>query len=463
MFIYKFMGGVVETLTGGGEEDESAYDPHAHRIIEKPTSYADTMIHLLKASIGAGILCMPDACRRMGILWSIPGIFVIGFLATYCIQLLVSCHFHYLEGKQIGAQYKICQREKRGYMAYPKSMMFALKYGPPCLRWSANCCYYFVNVVLVTWQLGVCVIYFVFVAENLKQVCDYYNLIEASVRIHMCMILIPLLIVNMIKDLKMMTPMSTISNIVTILGLILVFFYLVEDDVVVGEDKFQLKNLEDIPVFIGITLFALEAVGVILALEYNMDCPKKFIGICGLFNFGMIVIMTLYTLVGLFGYLKYGDDIKASITLNLPLHQKKAQLAKILFGIAIFLSFPLQNFVAYSITWRKMKRNLPKGQVLCFDYMWRIVLVLLPFGVAVAVPRLGPFISLFGAFCLSLLAIVFPGVMDACIWYPSNYGTCNYKLLRDILIILAGLFALFSGCYTSIIEIIQAQTTGDDI
>ncbi|XP_059059749.1 proton-coupled amino acid transporter-like protein CG1139 [Achroia grisella] len=445
MFIYKFMAGVVETLTGGGEEDVNAYDPHAHRMIEKPTSYSDTMIHLLKASIGAGILCMPDAVRRLGLINGIIAIPAIAFFATYCIQLLII------------AQYKICQREKRGYMAYPKSMLFALQSGPPCLRWSAKLTYYFVDVVLVTWQLGICVIYFVFVAENLKQVCDYYNLFEASVRIHLCLILLPLILVNLIKDLKMMTPMSTISNIVTVFGLILVFFYLVEEDVSVSDDTLKLKRLEDIPVFIGITLFALEAVGVILALEYNMDCPKKFTGICGLFNLGMIAIMTLYTLVGVFGYLKYGNDLKASITLNLPSDQKKAQVAKVLFGIAIFLSFPLQNFVAYAITWRKLKKKIPQGQVYCVDYILRVVLVLLPFAVAVAVPRLGPFISLFGAMCLSLLAIVFPGLIDVCVWYPTTYGPCKYKLLRDIIIILLGMFALISGCYTSIIEIIQAQ------
>ncbi|XP_052752676.1 proton-coupled amino acid transporter-like protein CG1139 [Galleria mellonella] len=443
MFIYKFMAGVVETFTGGAEEDTIIFDPHAHRVIEKPTSYLDTMIHLLKASIGAGILCMPDAVRRLGLINGVIAIPAIGFFATYCIQLLII------------AQYKICQREKRGYMAYPKSMLFALQSGPPCLRWSAKLVYYFVDIVLVTWQLGICVIYFVFVAENLKQVCDHYNLFEASLRLHLCLILGPLILINLIKDLKMMTPMSTVSNIVTIFGLILVFFYLVEDDVSLPDDAYELKSLVDIPVFIGITLFALEAVGVILALEYNMDCPKKFTGICGLFNLGMIVIMILYTLVGVFGYLKYGNNIKASITLNLPSDQKKAQVAKVLFGIAIFLSFPLQNFVAYAITWRKIKKKISEKRSLFVDYLLRIVLVLIPFAVAVAVPTLGPFISLFGALCLSLLAIVFPGLIDACVWYPTTYGVFKYKLFRDITIILVGMFALISGCYTSIMEIIQ--------
>lgn len=48
------------------------------------------MIHLLKGSIGAGILAMPEACRRVGIIIGVIGIVLIGGFATYCLQLMVS-------------------------------------------------------------------------------------------------------------------------------------------------------------------------------------------------------------------------------------------------------------------------------------------------------------------------------------------------------------------------------------
>lgn len=71
---------------------------------------------------------------------------------------------------QIAAQYLLCKRWRRGYIAYPKSMRLALQDGPPCLRWAAGPFYYFVDIVLVMWQLGICCIYLIFVAENIKQV-----------------------------------------------------------------------------------------------------------------------------------------------------------------------------------------------------------------------------------------------------------------------------------------------------
>ncbi|KAL4704591.1 hypothetical protein ACJJTC_017846 [Scirpophaga incertulas] len=177
----------------------------------------------------------------------------------------------------------------------------------------------------------------------------------------------------------------------------------------------------------------------------------------------MLVTVILYTVVGVFGFLKYDKAVKASVTLNLPHHEKKAQAAKITIALAIFLSFPLQNFVAYNIVWCKIRKRVkPGASAFCADYTLRIALVLLPWALGLAMPRLGPFIALFGAFCLSLLAIVFPGLMDACLWWPGEEGRgptqCvrRMRLTRDIIIIVIGLLCLGSGVYTSMIEIIES-------
>ncbi|XP_063373014.1 proton-coupled amino acid transporter-like protein CG1139 [Cydia amplana] len=398
------------------------------------------MVHMLKGSIGAGILAMPDGFRRMGLIAGVIGLILIGVFATYCIHMLIA------------AQYILCKRAKKGYMSYSRSIRTATESGPVSCRWLSRFLGKFVNAVLIVWQLGLCCVYSVFVAENVKQVCDYYGF-EYSIRLHILMGLIPLLILNMMKSLKVLSPISFISNIITIFGLILVFYYLMEDDLEVDKEMFRPKSLLDFPVFVGMTLFALEAVGVILALEYNMEEPKKFVGCFGLFNIGMAIILILYIIVGIFGYMKYGNEIEASLTLNLPRHEKKAQVAKLMLALAIGLSHPLQNFVAYILIWNSCKKKYQGPKARLLDYSLRVILVIIPVAMAVAVPELGPVISLVGALCLSLLAIVFPALIDLCLWYPDNYGLLKYKLIRDIVIMLLGFFGLVSGVYTSILEI----------
>lgn len=55
-----------------------------------------------------------------------------------------------------------------------------------------------------------------------------------------------------------------------------------------------------------------------MALENNMKTPASFGGITGVLNIGMTVITAIYVVMGFFGYVKYGDEAKGSVTLNLP-------------------------------------------------------------------------------------------------------------------------------------------------
>lgn len=54
-----------------------------------------------------------------------------------------------------------------------------------------------------------------------------------------------------------------------------------------------------------------------MPLENEMKTPKSFVGLTGVLNRAFALIVFLYIGMGLFGYLKYGDEIKDTITLNL--------------------------------------------------------------------------------------------------------------------------------------------------
>lgn len=55
-----------------------------------------------------------------------------------------------------------------------------------------------------------------------------------------------------------------------------------------------------------------------MPLENSMKSPQNFIGCKSVLNFGMFFVVLSYTLVGFFGYLKYGELTESVITLNLP-------------------------------------------------------------------------------------------------------------------------------------------------
>ena len=57
-----------------------------------------------------------------------------------------------------------------------------------------------------------------------------------------------------------------------------------------------------------------------------MRNPAAFGGWFGVIDLAMTVAMALYAAVGFYGYLKFGDDVQGSITLNLPCHQGSVSL-----------------------------------------------------------------------------------------------------------------------------------------
>ena len=56
----------------------------------------------------------------------------------------------------------------------------------------------------------------------------------------------------------------------------------------------------------------------VLQLHNKMKEKEAFLGKAGVLNLGLTIVICLYSAVGFYGYLKYGDDAKGSVTLNLP-------------------------------------------------------------------------------------------------------------------------------------------------
>lgn len=158
--------------------------------------------------------------------------------------------------------------------------------------------------------------YFLFVALNLKEVFDHF-FITLDVRIYLMLLLLPMVPLNLVKNLKYLTPVSFVASILTLVGLVITFTYILHDlphsDTVDG-----IASWSSLPLYFGTAIYAFEGIGVVLPLENNMRNPGDFVGWTGVLNTGMIIVACLYTSVGFFGYLKYGKDVKGSITLNLP-------------------------------------------------------------------------------------------------------------------------------------------------
>lgn len=62
----------------------------------------------------------------------------------------------------------------------------------------------------------------------------------------------------------------------------------------------------------------MEGIGLVMPVENEMKNPRRFLGCPGVLNTAMVIVISLFVVMGFFGYLQYGEEAKGSVTLNLP-------------------------------------------------------------------------------------------------------------------------------------------------
>lgn len=432
----------ITTPTKVSSNDD--YDPHLHRDVKNPTNNWQTFAHFLKASIGTGVLAMPSAFAHAGYVNGIVLTLIIGSLALYCLHILIS------------SMYLLCKQQRVPYVSFSEAMKLGLQQGPPFLRCLVPIATPFVDGFLAFYHFGICCVYVVFIAESVKQLVDEY-FEELDVRLHMCFLIIPLLLIFSIRNLKLLAPFSSGANLLLFVGFGIILYYVCSNLPPLSErDAFV--SYTKLPTFFGTVLFALEAVGVILAIEENMATPRAYVQPCGIMNWGMCIVLSLYVFLGFFGYWQYGNESLGSVTLNIPETEIPAQVVKIFFAITTYISYALQGYVTAHILWSKYlsKRFKDVSKHTLYELIFRTIIVLLTFCCAIAIPDLSLFLALVGSFCLSILGLIFPALLQICVQYEHGYGPYNFRLIINLLLLIFGFFGGIVGTYVSIVDIINA-------
>lgn len=85
---------------------------------------------------------------------------------------------------------------------------------------------------------------------------------DLDLKIWMVIILLPLILINYIRNLKFLAPFSTVANCITIVSFGIILYYLIKADMTF-EGKEVFHDVADFPLYFGTVLFALEAIGVV--------------------------------------------------------------------------------------------------------------------------------------------------------------------------------------------------------
>ncbi|XP_045622971.1 neutral amino acid uniporter 4 isoform X2 [Procambarus clarkii] len=425
------------------DDHNSGLTASGHHIDDahQQTTNCETLIHLIKGNIGTGILAMPDGLKNSGLYTGVGLLPLISIICIHCMHMLVQCAHELKERLGISG------------MDYADVGYHAFATGPASLRGLAPVARSVLNTFLTITQLGFCCVYVVFIAANVQQVVDC-KLPGNGIDIHgyMAILILPILGISMIRSLKVLAPFSLVSNVFLGLGIAITFRYLLQD-IPSSYDRPEFKSWKQLPLFLGTSIYAFEGIGVVLPLERKMTNPEDFRGCNGVLNTAMVLVTCSYIAVGFFGYLKYGDAVHGSITLNIPPGDNLAQLVKILMALAIYLTYSLMLYVPAEIMWPHLssKFHSTRGKLLG-EYAFRAFLVMITFILAAAIPNIGLFISLVGAVSSSTLAIIFPPIIEMVTFWPR---VTKLTIIKCFIIFTFGIVCFITGTYASVQAIIE--------
>jgi len=163
---------------------------------------------------------------------------------------------------QVKCAHTLYRRTKVSSMSYADVAEVAFANGP---QWSRK--FSLITRQSVLWLLfvtyfGTCSVYTVIIASNFEQLFTHHMGYKLDLRLFIAMLLIPLILLSYVPNLKYLAPVSMVANLLMATGLGITFYYTLCDVPKILERP-AVGTFETFPTFFCLTVFAMEAIGVV--------------------------------------------------------------------------------------------------------------------------------------------------------------------------------------------------------
>ncbi|XP_064608068.1 uncharacterized protein LOC135472479 [Liolophura sinensis] len=427
--------------------------------------------NLFISFIGAGVLGLPYAFKEAGIIEGAVIMAVVGALSVKAMLLLIDCKYRLLEKQHPSKDYKskrrkdflngsgvlsaieeylpedsvdlLPQKDREVSVEEPSKPVAPgedIGYGSLGYYAFGRTGLLIVDAAIVISQTGFVCAYLIFISENLS---DYLHGMKL---IHWLLILLPpLYLLTLLRHLSSLAISSMFAQMSIFLAFSVVFWFDFEHfhNIEIHPKKIRLKGF---PFFLAIAMYCYEGQGLILNLEASVsqEIRHKF---RRYFIITLAIVTVLYISFGMCGYMSFGVETNAIITLNLPKGESLdiAMIVKSCLCLALFFTYPVMIFPVVKIL---EGHFLPSAETrICAGNVLRLVLVLLTGCIVSMIPNFAHLMALIGATCCSLLAFVLPGAFHLKLFKGS---LSKSALALDIFFICLGIVGAILGTWDAL-------------
>lgn len=394
-----------------------------------------TSLHMVKLSIGTGVLAIPFAASQGGLLFHILGLFVMTVWNIYSVHCLAESRM-YVEGQKASFQDSAdnIHRHKEPKNTNTFGMITWYALGSKGLH--------ALDFILTLLMFGIMIAY----EDAILNFAEDTPFTTGSKMIDALVLLIVIIPVLMLPNYESIARVSALGNSLILIVFVVIGVYGLQE---YGTEGFNLTSKKDLwpesfsafSSWFGVCAFGYGVVPFTFDIQESMAEPKQLMKAA---NISMFSVFIVYVILGDIISLLFVHGIRGDIISQLPSGMIPTVI-RILMIITVLSSVPLLIIPAGNLVYNKIVGKPKNASQEMGVFIVRFIFAQLSALCSVAMPNFTFVISFIGCLCVTLTSYVIPSLLHAvCIYKfcPKERRRSKLKVIvLDTIIVILGIVA----------------------
>lgn len=429
------------------EKSQLDFDPHNFGQ-ENGIGILGASVHIMRSTIGCGILMMPYAMKNLGILNGTIVILFVGILYYHNIHLLIS------------TEYYLCSMLKLKSLSFVGVTKKCIQRAPfPINKFESVISY------LAHFYLSLPTspsTYLLVMATNIRLMADYFDARLNDTIIITIITLVMIVVTQKRSILKMLVPYSSITNIFTVVMISVIITYSFINRKT-GISPRIIGDASFIPKGFAMFILTVRSTGLMIPVKNAMKTPKHFSTLCGSLNIAGLFIILIYNTFALIVYLNYGDIVEENILSSLPTKSIASFVVYLLYTMALSVTYILTYFSCFDNFWSNELESYVKDgwlKTVC-DSCIRVAMNIFAWLLAVAVPQISLLAAITGTIGI-LVEVAIPALVQLLLLI-SEKKMKLFSVLKDLIIIGISCALFCMSAERCVRDVIQLYTPTEQL